>query len=95
MCQESIKFRIVFVISQFYRSVAFRGVPWGSGGRPSGVAINAQHSTRKCEIDESTVDGAEEKQKVDPGIPKIPASIRNFPILPARGVPGGVPRGGH
>ena len=30
LIQESVEFRMLFVISQFYRSVGFRGDPWGS-----------------------------------------------------------------
>ena len=34
-----------------------------------------------------------ENRKDEPGIRKIPDSIRNFSILPFRGVPGDVPEG--
>ena len=34
--QESVKFRILFEFSQFYRSVGFRGVP---GGVPQGPPL--------------------------------------------------------
>ena len=56
--QESVKFLNQFVYPQFYRSMGPRGVPWGSGERSEGVAISAnQHSTRKCEINETAADG--------------------------------------
>ena len=71
-----------------------RGVP---GGRSAGLAINAQHPTRKCEIDETAVDGDDGgQQEDDPGIPKIPGSVCNFPIYrpgKLRGATGGVRRG--
>ena len=55
--QESVKFLNLFVVSQFYLSVGFRGVPWVSGRRSEGAAINTnQHSTRKCEINETGAD---------------------------------------
>ena len=46
---------------------------------PAGYTINA-----------TTADGRCRKQKADPRLPKITDSIRNFPILPLRGVPWGV-----
>ena len=56
--QEFAKFRALFVISRFYRSVAFRRTPWGSGRRSGWGAINTnQQPTRKCEINETTADG--------------------------------------
>ena len=55
--QEPLKFRILSVISKFYRPVAFRGGPRGSGGRSEWVAINAPRPTRKCEIIETAADG--------------------------------------
>ena len=89
--REPLKLRILLVIFQFYRSVGFRGAPWGSGGRPAGAPINAQHPTRKLEINETTADGwrRKEKQKDEPGTPKIQDPICNFPILLLRGAPRG------
>ena len=43
--QRSLKFRILFVIPSFYRPVAFRGGPSGSGNFPRGAPINTQHPT--------------------------------------------------
>ena len=60
---EPLKFRTLFEIPPLYRSAAFRDVPRGSGRRFAGVAINAQHPTLKCEIDENTVDGDAGKTK--------------------------------
>ena len=46
--QESVKFLNQLVYPQFYRPMGFRGVPWGSGERSEGVAINAnQHGNAK------------------------------------------------
>ena len=39
-----------------------RGDPWGSGGRPLGVPIKAQHPTRKREINEAAAGGWRRKE---------------------------------
>ena len=39
-----------------------RSAPRAPGGRSAGVAINARHPTRKCEINETTVDGRRRKK---------------------------------
>merc|ERR1712112_553775 len=99
MSQESAKFRILFVISQFYRSVWFRGVPWGSGRRFGGVAINTnQHPTWKCEKNEITADGRRRKKTERMSQESVKFRIlfvisQFYRSVGFRGVPGNVPEG--
>ena len=90
--RESLKFRILFVIHPFYRSVAPRGPP---GDVPREADINAQHQTRGRYIQETAVDGVRKKgkHKTAQCIPGNPDSSRKSAILPFRSVPCGGPGG--
>ena len=84
MSQESAKFRILFVISHFYRPVGSRET-FRRGGHerptPNAEMVNRRNRRRRATDPE--------KQKADPGIRKIPDAIRNFHTFPPRSAPGG------
>ena len=87
MSPKSVKSRALFVISRFTAlrgSVGFREA-FGMGGH--------QHQTPNAELinKRSHRGWATQKaiRKHEPEIRKMPGPIRNFPILPIRGVPRG------